>query len=250
MATYTKNYNLKKPGIDDNVMIDDLNGNADVIDAELKKRVQFDASGRVPLGQETIIYKEFARFTQSGTFNPGSYATIDGKYDVLIIGGGGSGAYASAANKGMGGESGGILSVTGLPMPSGMNYNVTVGKGGEGVNVLPNSGISNRKGNPGSASSFAGFTAPGGKGGTYGEDTVTPTTANGYTHNVGTSGSSGKGGDSIVAAGGNNNMAGSGGDGMYGSGGGAAFKSGNDGTNYSGAGGDGLVIVCGWIGGR
>ena len=33
--TYTTNYNLKKPGTDDLVDIDDLNGNADIIDSAL-----------------------------------------------------------------------------------------------------------------------------------------------------------------------------------------------------------------------
>lgn len=38
MATYTTNYNLKKPADSDFINISDLNGNADIIDEELKKR--------------------------------------------------------------------------------------------------------------------------------------------------------------------------------------------------------------------
>lgn len=38
MATYTTNYNLKKPADSDFINIADLNGNADIIDEELKKR--------------------------------------------------------------------------------------------------------------------------------------------------------------------------------------------------------------------
>ena len=36
MATYTTNYNLKKPADSDFINIADLNGNADIIDEELK----------------------------------------------------------------------------------------------------------------------------------------------------------------------------------------------------------------------
>ena len=47
MATYTENYNLKKPSTTDPVNIDDLNGNADIIDAALAgKADSADVSGK------------------------------------------------------------------------------------------------------------------------------------------------------------------------------------------------------------
>lgn len=36
MATNTQNYNMVKPGIDDDALIADLNGNTDIIDAEMR----------------------------------------------------------------------------------------------------------------------------------------------------------------------------------------------------------------------
>lgn len=253
MATYTSNYNLKKPGTEDNALIGDLNDNADIIDAELKKRVQFDeGTGRVPLGQEPILRKELARFTASGTFNPASYPTKDGMYDIVLVGGGGSGAWGAEGNNSYGGESGGYLSVTNVSLLSGISYAVTVGEGGAGVNVTPGATPA-KNGKAGGATSFAGFSTPGGQGGDYGATLTsagTPTTANGYTHNMGGTGSGSRGGDSLLAKGGANNYSGSGGAGSLGSGGGACYKSGNDGTYYSGKGGDGVVIIYGWVGGR
>lgn len=48
MATYTTNYNLKKPADDDFINIADLNGNADIIDEELKKRPVVGEDGKLP----------------------------------------------------------------------------------------------------------------------------------------------------------------------------------------------------------
>ena len=48
MATYTTNYNLKKPADSDFINIADLNGNADIIDEELKKRPVVDSDGKLP----------------------------------------------------------------------------------------------------------------------------------------------------------------------------------------------------------
>lgn len=42
MATYTQNYNLKKPGTSDNVNISDLNGNMDILDAIIYALPQID----------------------------------------------------------------------------------------------------------------------------------------------------------------------------------------------------------------
>lgn len=63
MATYTENYNLKKPSTTDQVNIEDLNGNADIIDAALAGKVEasekgatngvatLDGAGKVPASQ-------------------------------------------------------------------------------------------------------------------------------------------------------------------------------------------------------
>lgn len=48
MATYTTNYNLKKPADGDFINIADLNGNADIIDEELKKRPVVGEDGKLP----------------------------------------------------------------------------------------------------------------------------------------------------------------------------------------------------------
>lgn len=51
MATYTKNYNLKKPAYEDFSDVADLNGNADIIDETLKKKADLGSDGKVPAGQ-------------------------------------------------------------------------------------------------------------------------------------------------------------------------------------------------------
>lgn len=48
MATYTTNYKLKKPADSDFINIADLNGNADIIDTELKKRPVVGSDGKLP----------------------------------------------------------------------------------------------------------------------------------------------------------------------------------------------------------
>jgi len=47
MATYTTNYNLKKPADSDFINIADLNDNADIIDKELKKRPVVGEDGKL-----------------------------------------------------------------------------------------------------------------------------------------------------------------------------------------------------------
>ena len=193
-----------------------------------------------------FAYEELARFTADGIFRPSEHPTRDGLYHVILQGGGGSGAYGSAANKSYGGEAGGFLSVSGLPLMAGREYAVTVGAGGEPYRPDLSYQAAG-EGRKGGDTSFAGFTAPGGRGGVYGSDTSfdTPAVSNGCQQAPGTTGSSGKGGDSFFAAGGRNNMSGGGGAGSMGSGGGAAYKSSNDGTYFTGKGGDGLVIIYG-----
>lgn len=51
MATFTTNYNLKKPAASDFVDVEDFNDNADIIDAELKKRAELGADGKVKTEQ-------------------------------------------------------------------------------------------------------------------------------------------------------------------------------------------------------
>lgn len=51
MATYTDNYNLKKPAPEDFVDIADLNENADKIDAALKDKADLDESGKLKESQ-------------------------------------------------------------------------------------------------------------------------------------------------------------------------------------------------------
>ena len=51
MATYTDNYNLKKPAPEDFADIADLNENADKIDAALKDKADLDESGKLKESQ-------------------------------------------------------------------------------------------------------------------------------------------------------------------------------------------------------
>lgn len=51
MATYTKNYNLKKPDPEDFVDVADLNENADAIDGALAGKADLDASGKLKESQ-------------------------------------------------------------------------------------------------------------------------------------------------------------------------------------------------------
>lgn len=244
MATYTENYNLKKPGENDNALISDINENMDTIDGELKKRIAY-SGGKLPTDAVPILYKELARFTTDGTFAPSDHRTIDGRYDIVLQGGGGSGAYASEANVPWAGESGAFVSITGAFLRSGAAYTVTIGKGGEAVTSATYEPA--YKGKAGGATKFAGFSAPGGQGGTYGtQATMTATVSNGYEHNLGDKGGTGYGGASLFASGGASNKAGKGGDGSIGSGGGTGYT-----TGYtSGKGGDGIVIIYGWVLGR
>lgn len=91
MATYTENYNLKKPATTDQVNIEDLNGNADIIDAALAEKANTaDVSGKYtkPAGgipatdlaadvQASLDKADTAvQATEKGTAN--GVATLDG----------------------------------------------------------------------------------------------------------------------------------------------------------------------------
>lgn len=54
MPNYTTNYNLKKPLQEEFYNVDDFNGNADIIDEELKKRATLNENGKVIVEQLPI----------------------------------------------------------------------------------------------------------------------------------------------------------------------------------------------------
>lgn len=211
------------------------------------------ASGTTTIDFGAIkYYKELVRFTASGTFNPSSYPTKDGTYDVILVGGGGSGAYGSEENHSYGGEAGGIRVLSNLPLIKGISYPVTIGAGGAQAHYYPGNAVT--KGKAGGATSFAGFTVMGGQGGICGTSTGSgldaTEEADGYVHNPGGTGPGNRGGDSLLAKGGTNNYSGNGTAGTLGSGGGASYARGATSDTHSGAGGDGVVIIRGWVGGR
>lgn len=66
MATYTTNYNLKKPAETDFILVGDFNDNADIIDAELKKRPVVDDEGKL---SESLLPDLTAKFETKGAVN-------------------------------------------------------------------------------------------------------------------------------------------------------------------------------------
>lgn len=190
------------------------------------------------------IRVELVRFTQSGTFYPSQYPTADGRYDIVLQGGGGSGSYG--ASTGYGGEAGGFMELSGVPLAMGVGYPVTVGAGGAGR--LASSVSVYGDGKAGGATSMLGYTVPGGQAGVVPANPSTPptaTTANGHTQDLGTPGYAGAGGNSLLAVGGQSNASGSGGDGSLGSGGGVGHHTGTNNNYKSGDGGSGVVIIYG-----
>jgi len=195
---------------------------------------------------------ELCRFTESGTFCPADYPTADGRYDIVLQGGGGSGAAARAAEYDniYGGSAGGYMSLTGLTLIPDMEYTVTVGKGGEALPRGTGNGTSavQSPGKDGGDTSFWNYTVPGGKGGTMGEHPQ-PLDLSGFAVDTGSAGEEGRGGDSHFARGGKNGCASFGAtrtaeDGYMGSGGGSVTKY-DLYVGPSGAGGDGVVIIYG-----
>lgn len=73
-----------KPLADIPIVIALLHGQAEIINA-------------IPV-QVPTKRVELCRFTTSGTFNPADYPTLDGLYDIYIVGGGGGGYYALTPN--------------------------------------------------------------------------------------------------------------------------------------------------------
>lgn len=73
MATYTTNYNLKKPAPEDFVDVADLNENADIIDAALKKKADLDESGK--LSESQLPNMSYIPASQKGA--AGGVASLD-----------------------------------------------------------------------------------------------------------------------------------------------------------------------------
>lgn len=73
MATYTQNYNLKKPAPEDFVDVADLNENADLIDATLKKKADLDESGK--LSESQLPDMSYIPTSQKGA--KGGVASLD-----------------------------------------------------------------------------------------------------------------------------------------------------------------------------
>lgn len=73
MATFTDNYNLKKPAPSDFVDVADLNGNMDIIDEELAKRASLGDDGKVPTSQ--LPEMNYVPTSQKGA--AGGVATLD-----------------------------------------------------------------------------------------------------------------------------------------------------------------------------
>lgn len=195
---------------------------------------------------------ELCRFTESGTFKPADYPTADGRYDIVLQGGGGGGASATQTGDVIlyGGSAGGYMCLTGLTLIPDKEYAVTVGKGGAALPEGTGNGSSSVQsaGNDGEATSFWNYTVPGGEGGPMNAHPQAVTIC-GFTAEIGSAGETGRGGDSHFARGGENGTAAPGNyrhakSGVLGSGGGALTKY----STYvadTGGGGDGVVIVYG-----
>lgn len=81
MADYTPNYNLKKPASTDFVDIEDLNGNADIIDETLAAKADLDEDGKVPTSQ-LPSQGNYIPTSEKGAAN--GVATLDSNGDVPI----------------------------------------------------------------------------------------------------------------------------------------------------------------------
>ena len=66
MASYTKNYNLKKPAGNDAYNIEDQNGNMDLLDQALKNKADL-SNGKV--SAEQIPELSYIKMTEKGAAN-------------------------------------------------------------------------------------------------------------------------------------------------------------------------------------
>lgn len=207
----------------------------------------------IDLGAGMATRKELVRFTTSGTFKPANYPSSTGLYDIMLLGGGGSGSYGTSTYPGCGGSAGGFAFVSGVPLKSGTSYTVTIGAGGASQTA------NTKSGNAGGSTSLGGFTASGGNGGLYEKNTSATSvitegvTVGAYTSEAGTGRIEGdfmsgmtiysNGGSSFFGVGGSM-VTSSGGAGQSGSGYGAGGSGAIGGA--SGKGANGLVIVYGY----
>ncbi len=217
------------------------------------KTVRTDAGAHTVLCGDGVyreaegIPVELVRFTEDGTFSPAEYPSANGLYTVVIQGAGGSGGCNGSSSVAYCGSAGAHYIAANLPLDRQKTYSVTVGKGGIAVKASTSTAVSGRAGG---ASSFDGYTVPGGSGGAEkknvdsGSVSLAGAQAGLYTAAVGTLE---RGADSLLGTGGlradsAESLSVLTPDG-YGAGGGVCGVSGA----YSGAGGDGVVIVYGYL---
>ena len=84
MATYTTNYNLKKPADSDFINIADLNGNADIIDEELKKRPVVGSDGKLPDNLLPDLSETYEEKGAAGTAVSAHNASTNAHNDIRI----------------------------------------------------------------------------------------------------------------------------------------------------------------------
>ena len=116
-----------------------------------------------PSGVTSNDRVELCRFTASGIFNPASYPTSDGLYDVYIVGGGGGKYQSTHWNefRGCNGGGGGYAKlIKDISITSSMT--VTIGAAGEGSTTVS----STTEGTDGGTTTFGAYSAAGGKHGT------------------------------------------------------------------------------------
>ena len=84
MATYTTNYNLKKPADSDFINIADLNGNADIIDEELKKRPVVGSDGKLPNNLLPDLSETYEEKGAAGTAVTNHNSSTNAHNDIRI----------------------------------------------------------------------------------------------------------------------------------------------------------------------
>lgn len=84
MATYTTNYNLKKPADSDFINIADLNGNADIIDEELKKRPVVGEDGKLPVSLLPDLSNTYEKKGAAGTAVNAHNTSTNAHNDIRI----------------------------------------------------------------------------------------------------------------------------------------------------------------------
>lgn len=110
MATYTENYNLKKPDLSDIANIGDINDNMDIIDEEMSKLIDsvptMSGASASTDGESGVVPQpvagDNAKYLRGdATYSVPGVMTINGRTpdpvtgDITVIEGGGSGSYGS-----------------------------------------------------------------------------------------------------------------------------------------------------------